>query len=182
MFVRKSNLEEFEAVALPHLNDIFRTASGLLRNQTEAEDLAQDVYMNAWKSFHRFEPGTNCRAWLFKILFHRLHHHRRKWFQLKLTKEADILEDTLKWEPPVNDVLTDEEIITALNNIPEDYRAVVLLADVEEFSYKEVAAALDIPMGTVMSRLSRARRMLREQLTTVADSYGIRKKTSGEAS
>ena len=73
-------------------------------------------------------------------------------------------------------------LCAALNNIPEDYRAVVLLADVEEFSYKEVAATLDIPMGTVMSRLSRARRMLREQLTTVADSYGIRKKTSGEAS
>ena len=82
----------------------------------------------------------------------------------------------------MNDVLTDEQIITALNNIPEDYRAVVMLADVEEFSYKEVAATLDIPMGTVMSRLSRARRMLREQLTTVADSYGIRKQTSGEAS
>ena len=178
----RNSIEEFEAAALPHLNDIFRTASGLLRNRTEAEDLAQDVYMHAWKSFHRFEQGTNCRAWLFKILFHRLHHHRRKWFQLKLTKEADMLEDTLKWEPPVNDKISDKEILGALDKIPEDYRAVVLLADVEEFSYKEVAATLGIPMGTVMSRLSRARRLLREQLIGAAQSYGIGKQAGGEAS
>jgi RNA polymerase sigma-70 factor, ECF subfamily len=176
---QKSNIEDFEASALPHLNDIFRTASGLLRNRTEAEDLSQDVYM---KSFHRFEPGTNCRAWLFKILFHRLHHHRRKWFQLKLTKDADLLEDTLQWEPPVKDQLSDAEILGALGNLPEDYRAVVLLADVEEFSYKEVAATLDIPMGTVMSRLSRARRLLRAQLADSARSYGIGNKAGGDAS
>ncbi len=182
MLGSKTNIADFEAVALPHLNDIFRTASGLLRNRTEAEDLSQDVYMHAWKSFHRFEPGTNCRAWLFKILFHRLHHHRRKWFQLKLTKEADLLEDTLQWEPPVKEQLSDEEILGALGKLPEDYRAVVLLADVEEFSYKEVAATLDIPMGTVMSRLSRARRLLREQLRDTAQSYGIGKIVGGDAS
>lgn len=176
MFGKKTSIEEFEAAALPHLNDIFRTASSLLRDRTEAEDLAQDVYLNAWKSFHRFELGTNCRAWLFKILFHRLHHHRRKWFQLKLAKEADTLEDTLAWEPPAKDDLTDEEILAALGKIPEEFRSVILLADVEEFSYKEVAATLEIPMGTVMSRLSRARKMLRQQLGSVADSYGIRER------
>lgn len=93
-----------------------------------------------------------------------------------------MLEDTLQWEPPVKEQLSDKEILAALDKIPEDYRAVVLLADVEEFSYKEVAATLGIPMGTVMSRLSRARRLLRVQLLGAAQSYGIGKQAGGEAS
>ena len=167
-------LEDFEAAALPHVDDLFRTAARLLGNRTEAEDLVQDVYLHAWKSFHRFELGTNCRAWLFKILFHRLHHHRRKWFHLELAKEDDAaMEDTLKYEPPVPEQLTDEDVLTALENIPQDFREVVLLSDVEEFSYKEIAETLNIPMGTVMSRLSRGRKLLREGLAGVAQSYGI---------
>src|SRR5579884_2310098 len=71
--------DRFESEAMPHLNDIFRTASRLLGDKARAEDVAQEVYLQAWKSFDRFEPGTNCRAWLFKILFHCVNHHRRKW-------------------------------------------------------------------------------------------------------
>src|SRR5207247_10628679 len=75
---RSSDLvESFEAAALPHLTDLYRTASSLLRDRNEAEDLIQDTYLEAWKSFHRFELGTNCRAWLFKIMFHRLHQDRK---------------------------------------------------------------------------------------------------------
>lgn len=180
LFRPKVRTEEFEAAALPHLNDLFRTAASLLGDRTEAEDLVQETYLQAWKSFHRFEPGTNCRAWLFKILFHRLHHHRRKWFRLRLATSEDTLEETLQYEPPVPESLSDEEVLAALDKIPEDFRDVLLLADVEEFSYKEVAAALDIPMGTVMSRLSRGRRLLRVELAGLAASMGIKKaKESG---
>jgi RNA polymerase sigma-70 factor (ECF subfamily) len=174
MFSRPKT-DEFEAAALPHLNELYRTASSLLRDRTEAEDLVQETYLHAWKSFHRFQPGTNCRAWLFKILFHRLYHLRRKWFRLRLAKSEDVLEQTLEYEPPVPDKLSDEEVLAALQKVPEDFREVLLLADVEEFSYKEVAAALEIPVGTVMSRLSRGRRLLRKELAGLAASMGIKK-------
>ena len=95
---------EFEAVAVPHLNELYRTAVRALRNPTEANDVVQETYLQAWKSFHRFTTGTNCRAWLYKIMFHVVHHHRRKQFRyVSATVEADELglEDTLRYEPPV---------------------------------------------------------------------------------
>ena len=166
--------DRFELEAMPHLNDIFRTASRLVGERARAEDVVQEVYLQAWKSFHRFEPGTNCRAWLFKILFHCVHHQRRKWFRFPLLKETEeFIEANLTAAEPVPDGLTDEDILTALDRIPADFRAVVLLVDVEEFAYKEAADIVGVPIGTVMSRLSRGRRLLREQLTDVARSYGI---------
>ncbi len=167
----------FEAEALPHLNDIFRTATRILGDRTRAEDVAQEVYLQAWKSFDRFEPGTNCRAWLFKILFHCVNHHRRKWYRFPLLKETEeFLESTLTAPEPIGDHITDADILTALDHVPADFRAVVLLVDVEEFAYKEAADILGTPIGTVMSRLSRGRKLLREQLATVATTYGIVKK------
>ena len=164
----------FEAEAMPHLNDIFRTASRMIGERARAEDVVQEVYLQAWKSFARFETGTNCRAWLYKILFHCVNHHRRKWFRFPLLKEAEeFLETNLSYEAPVPEHLTDEEILRALDAIPADFRAVVLLVDVEEFPYKEAADILSIPIGTVMSRLSRGRKLLREQLAGVALAYGI---------
>ena len=151
IFGRRAKTEDFEEIALPYLNDLFRTALRMTRNHTEAEDLVQEAYLQAWKSFHRFEPGTNCRAWLFKILFHVIQHHRRKWFKMRLANDTDdLLEETLSYEPPVSPHLSDEDVLAAFEKIPQHYREVVLLADVEELSYKEVAAALDIPLGTVM--------------------------------
>src|SRR5579884_3436800 len=85
----KSVAELFDAEAMPHMGDIFRTATRMLGDRSRAEDVAQEVYLQAWKSFHRFEPGTNCRAWLFKILFHCVHHDRRKWFRFPLLKETE---------------------------------------------------------------------------------------------
>jgi RNA polymerase sigma-70 factor (ECF subfamily) len=158
--------EDFEAAALPHINDLFRTARRVIGSQTEAEDVVQETFLQAWKSFHRYEPGTNCRAWLFKILFHVISHHRRKLFRLPV---ADVAEETLAeiavYTPAPNQHLADEEILAAFDKLPQLYRAVVLLADVQEFSYKEIAAALDIPLGTVMSRLNRGRKILRESLS-----------------
>ena len=165
---------EFEAAALPHLNDIYRTATRLLSDSTRAEDVLQEVYLQAWKSFDRFETGTNRRAWLFKILFNTLHHYRRKWFNIRIVKESEeLIEQTAACAPPVPERITDEEILAALAGVPEDFRSVVLLVDVEEFSYKESAGILNIPIGTVMSRLSRGRKLLRERLSGVARSYGI---------
>jgi RNA polymerase sigma-70 factor, ECF subfamily len=175
-FHSKTRVEDFEAAALPHLADLYRSASLLLQNSTEAEDLVQEVYLEAWKSFHRFEPGTNCRAWLFKILFHRLHHLRRRLIKAsKMEGFAETAEeDKVMAEPPVPQEIRDDDILLALAKVPPDFREVVLMADVQEFSYKEIAEALRIPLGTVMSRLSRGRKLLRQELASVAGLYGIR--------
>src|ERR1041384_7829197 len=101
-FSKKARTDEFEAAAIPHLNDIYRTAARLLGGGTGADDIVQDVYLQAWKSFDQFELGTNCRAWLFKILFHTLHHYRRKWLNIRMVNESkDILEQTVAGGPPL---------------------------------------------------------------------------------
>ena len=171
---KSCTIAQFEAEALPHLNDLFRTAVRILGDRNRAEDVAQEVYLQAWKSFDRFESGTNCRAWLFKILFHCVNHHRRKWFRFPVLKETEeFLEANLVAPSPIPEQLKDEDILAALDRIPAEFRSVVLLVDVEEFAYKEAAEILSVPIGTVMSRLSRGRKLLREQLTEVARSYGI---------
>jgi RNA polymerase sigma-70 factor, ECF subfamily len=175
-FHSKTRVEDFEVAAMPHLADLYRSASLLLQSSLEAEDLVQEVYLEAWKSFHRFEPGTNCRAWLFKILFHRLHHLRRRLIKAsKLEAFASpVDQDNLMAEPQVPQEIRDDDILLALAKVPPDFREVVLMADVQEFSYKEIAQTLKIPLGTVMSRLSRGRGLLRQELAGVAGSYGIR--------
>lgn len=167
--------EIFEAEAMHHIDDLYRTAKRLTRNETEADDLVQETYMQAWRSFGNYELGTNCRAWLYKILFNKYDHHRRKQFtQSKYFQEADELVFELSAaRVPVPEHLTDSEVIFALGKLPEHYRSVVLLADVHEFDYKEVAQILEIPMGTVMSRLNRARTQLKRSLARVAREYGI---------
>jgi RNA polymerase sigma-70 factor (ECF subfamily) len=167
--------EEFEAEALPHLNDLYRTSVRLVTDRGAAEDLVQEVYLQAWKSYDRYEPGTNCRAWLFKILFNKLDHYRRRQrSQWKFIAESDaLIEESLRYEPPVEHDLRDEDVLRALEQVPPRYREVVLLADVEEFSYREIAQVLGVPVGTVMSRLSRGRRQLRSLLARVALDYGI---------
>lgn len=168
---------EFAEEALPHLNDLFRAAVRLLMNRDEAEDLVQEVYLQAWKSYERYEQGTNCKAWLFKIMFHKLNHHRRRQFSRGkyIVKGDDEMMETVAFEQPVNHHLQDDEILAALNKLPLNYRTVILLTDVEEFSYKETAAVLNIPIGTVMSRLSRARKQMREYLSGYEQNYGINK-------
>lgn len=161
---------------MPHLHELYRTAARLLGDSAKAEDAVQETYLQAWKSFDRFEPGTNCRAWLFKILVNTVHHHRRAWFNARVVEESEeILERATAQPPSVPEQITEAEILRALDRIPTDYREVVLLADVEEFSYKEIAGLLNVPIGTVMSRLSRGRRLVRDHLSELAKSYGIRK-------
>ncbi len=165
---------DFETAALPHLNELMRTAARLVGSRTEAEDLIQETYCQAWKSFHRFELGTNCRAWLFRILFNKANQYR-SWLFWRRTYNCEAkLMETLRYTPPVNEALKDEEILCALERLPQCYREVVVLVDVEEFSYKEVAGIMRVPIGTVMSRLSRGRRLLRVEFADVAKSYGIK--------
>lgn len=156
---------DFEAIAMPFMDELYRTARRTLGGAIAAEDIVQEVYLQAWKSFHRFEPGTNCRAWLFKIMFHVINHHWRKNNRLvTVSEEEEYLFDQLVYEPSVPDGLRDEDVLAALERVPENFRAVILLADVQEFTYKEVAEMLGIPIGTVMSRLNRGRKLLREHL------------------
>ena len=166
-------ITQFEREALPHTDDLYRTAASMMRSRTEAEDAVQETYLQAWKSFQRFTPGTNCRAWLFRILFHVIAHQRRKWFSRFIPTERADLEQTMTYSAPVPNDLTDEEILSAVRKIPQQYAEVVMLADVHEFSYKEIQETLGIPIGTVMSRLSRGRQLLRAQLPGSAAQIGI---------
>ena len=179
VFHSETGIEGFEAAAMPHLGDLYRSAKFLTRDSSEADDLVQDVYLEAWKSFHRFRPGTNCRAWLFKILFHRLHHLRRRLWRASWLRsfESGLDLDSIVAEPPVPSEIQDDDILLALAKLPFHFREAVLLADVQEFSYQEVAETLNVPLGTVMSRLSRGRKLLRQELAGVAREYGIQRAT-----
>ena len=168
--------ELFEAEALPHLSSIYRTARYMAKDPSEAEDIAQDVFVQAWKSFDRYQPGTNCRAWLYRILFYVVQHSRRRTLRGRLrgfTASLDAVQEIAAYEPPIPPELRDEDVLAALARIPEHYRAVILLVDVAELAYREAADAREIPIGTVMSRLSRGRALLRSELAIVAREYGI---------
>jgi RNA polymerase sigma-70 factor (ECF subfamily) len=171
----KRRLEDwasFESEALPFHADLYRLAKWLLRNQAEAEDLVQETFVEALRSFHRFEQGTNCRAWLIKIMYHLLSKRRRESNRLRVVGDVDeqIAETVL---PAASGDLGGEEVLNALKRLPQHYREVVILSDVEELNYKEIADALSIPIGTVMSRLSRGRSLLRSELGNYARSLGI---------
>jgi len=160
---------DFETEALPHLDDLFRMAVRMTGDRSRAEDALQETYLQAWKSFDKFEKGTNCKAWLYRILFYTVHHQRRKLFRFPLAEDPEeTLENTLVAPEPVPEVLQDQDILKALEAIADDYRSVILLVDVEEFSYKEAAQILQVPIGTVMSRLNRGRAQLRKRLSGVA--------------
>lgn len=155
----------FEAEALPHAERLFRLARWLERDRSEAEEIVQETMVQALRSFHRFEPGTNCGAWLTAILRHVRQNRRRARQRSPLVDEAgDRVSRTAQFVPPVPQELTDEEVLAALGRIPARFQEVIVLSDVEELSYKQIAEALGIPLGTVMSRLHRGRALLRSEL------------------
>lgn len=171
---RENEWTAFEAEALPLMPDVFRVANYLTRDRETAEDLTQETFFEALKSFHRFAPGTNCRAWLVTILYHLNSKRRRKLGQLKLVEDTEEqIVETVAFVPPISEELKDEEILQALEKLPEAFREAIVLTDVEEFSYKEAAELLQIPIGTVMSRLSRGRKLLRRELSEHARRFGI---------
>jgi RNA polymerase sigma-70 factor (ECF subfamily) len=164
-------LEIFEAEALSLSSQLFRVALRVCRDREKAEDLIQETYLQAWRSFHRFEIGTNLRAWLFKILFNVYYGDIRR-EKLELTPIEETIAETIAYDPPTPQQLTEEEVLAALERIPRDFQVPVVLADVEELSYREIADALRIPLGTVMSRLHRGRKLLRMELANYARGAG----------
>ena len=159
--------DTFEAEVLPHVDRLFRVAMWFERDRAEAEDLVQDTLRQALESFDRYTPGTNCRAWLLTILqFLRSNRRRAKNRAPFVSEPEERLAGTIPFVPPVPDRLTDEDLLSALNRLPAQYQEVILLSDVEEFTYKEIASTLSVPIGTVMSRLHRGRALLRQELAT----------------
>jgi RNA polymerase sigma-70 factor, ECF subfamily len=177
----------FEREVLPHADRLFRLAMWFERNRTDAEDVVQDTMMQALRSFHRFRPGTNCRAWLVTILQRVVSNRRRtKGRSIVVSDPDDRLAHALPFVPPVPQQLTDEALLAGLRRLPLALQEVILLCDVEELSYKEAAEALTIPIGTVMSRLHRGRAQLRAGLATAPlsrhdESDRERKEWTGES-
>jgi RNA polymerase sigma-70 factor (ECF subfamily) len=156
----------FEAEVLPHLEALFRFAMWLEQERDKAEDLVQETLTEALQSFHRFKAGTNCGAWLFSILRHVRSNRQRASTRLRLVNDPDDrIADAIPFVPPVPQQLTDEEVLAALRRIPRQYQEVIVLSDVEEMTYNEIAEALGVPVGTVMSRLHRGRALLRTELS-----------------
>ena len=166
--------EDFDREAWPHFREITRAALRLTRRPAEAEDLASEVFLQAWKSFGRFESGTNCRAWLYKILWNVNQQRSRKRIPFTLGAEGEAhLAETLAAEEPTPTEIKDEEVSDALDALSPEHRQILLLSDVEEFAYKEIAAILRLPIGTVMSCLYRARAALREKVRGTAAAMNI---------
>jgi RNA polymerase sigma-70 factor (ECF subfamily) len=155
------------------MEEVYRAAASILRSRTEAEDAVQEAYLQALKSFDRYTPGTNCRGWLFRILFHVISHQRRKWLGRLVFSEREELEKTAVYVPSAAEQLTDDAMLAAFRKLPRRFAEVVMLSDVQEFSYKEIQETLGIPIGTVMSRLSRGRQLLRVHLADCGVRAGI---------
>jgi RNA polymerase sigma-70 factor, ECF subfamily len=152
--------EEFELIAMPHLAALLRVARRLALESTSAEDLVQETMLLAWRGFHRFETGTNARAWLFRILFNAFYGAGRK---AALAERPVSLQDRV--QPGLQEAV---EISQALDALSLEQRTVLLLAEVEGFTCQEISEILNVPIGTVMSRLSRARQELRKSLKPLA--------------
>jgi RNA polymerase sigma-70 factor, ECF subfamily len=179
--------QRFERDALEYVDQLYSAAMRMTRNPQDAEDLVQEAYTKAYSSFHQYRPGTNLKAWLYRILTNTYINLYRKRQRQPQQAATDTVED---WqmakaaqhtstglrsaETEALDHLPDSDVKDALQAIPEEFRLAVYFADVEGFAYKEIAEILDIPIGTVMSRLHRGRKLLRGLLTDYARDRGIK--------
>ena len=175
----------FEQEALPHLDAVYAVALRLVRNRDDADDLVQETVLRAFKFFDQYSPGTNCRAWLLTILYNAFRNGYRRSSREPVAFDAGDYERELDKavirsgaerndpESLIFGQLMDEEIESALNALAEDFRAAILLVDVQELSYQETALVLKIPIGTLRSRLSRARAAMRLRLRELARARGL---------
>ena len=176
--------KRFESDALQYMNQLYAAALRYTKNPDDAQDLVQDTYAKAYTSFHQFEPGTNLKAWLYRVLTTTFINNYRKDQRRPQTSDGEIEDWQLAGaashtsdqgksaEDVVLENLPDSDIKRALSDMPEEFRMAVYLADVEGFSYKEIAEIVSVPTGTVMSRLHRGRRILREKLSDYARDRG----------
>ena len=176
---------DFEAAAMPFVDSLYNTAYRMTRNAEDAEDLVQESYLKAYKYYDKFQEGTNFKAWLFKILKNTfINSYRRRQARPPQSDFAEIEEsfetqvsDEVKRriKSPEEELLEgvlDEDVQRALDDLPTDYRMAVVLADLENFSYKEIAEILELPVGTVMSRLYRGRKLLEASMLRYARDHG----------
>ena len=178
----------FERDALPFLDQLYSAALRMTRNPADAEDLVQETFVKAFAAFHQFQEGTNLKAWLYRILTNTFINSYRSKKRRPEQTEMDEVEDLYLYrrlggleaaaagrsaEDEVMDLFTDTDVKAAVEALPEQFRLAVLLADVEGFSYKEIAEILDIPIGTVMSRLHRGRKALQKALVDFGTQRGL---------
>ncbi len=188
--VQVDRRREFEEQALIHLDLLYNSAVQMTRNLADAEDLVQDTLVKAYRFFDTFAQGTNCKAWLFKIMKNKFINGFRKRSREPKRVEFEKVEATLRAEVPADgglgdahdvehafEELVEDEIKEALDQLPFEFRMVTVLSDVEGFSYEEIAEAMECPVGTVRSRLSRARKFLQKKLYAFARRRGIVKST-----
>ena len=171
--------KEFEDIALQHMDAIYNAALRMAKDETKAEDLVQDTYLRAYRFFDGFQRGTSVKAWLFKILKNIFINNFKK--QVKMPEHVDFDRLKLSEEEPASPNDPEEEILyrffgdelmRAIDTLPEEFRLVIFLSDVQGFSYKEIAKIVDCPIGTVMSRLHRGRKLLRKSLREYATELG----------
>ena len=171
--------QRFEQAALPHLRDLYAIGVRMTRNPDAANDLVQETYLRAYAAWGSFTEGSNCRAWLIRILTNSyINHYRRARSHRAFARRSEEEQvEALYRDPPRRDVADaglSDEVSRALADLDDDYRVVVVLADIEGMKYRDIAATLRCPVGTVMSRLFRARRQLEARLAPFAAAdYGI---------
>ena len=175
----------FEDEALPHLDALYTMALRLSRNPDDANDLLQETVLRAYRFFHQFESGTNCRAWMLTILFNNFRNGYRKSSREQPASSPEEFErkvegESLRADPAGSNpeaLLSGQgmegEVETALGGLPAEFREAILLVDIEELSYQEVSGVLNVPIGTVKSRVSRGRAILRDALARFAKERGI---------